>query len=356
MEQEAAGHPKAERTETCAWTFCETSTNTQPIEEAPKMSSKPSVGDVYGKIVNEVIESSRTAFEEDGIDMSALDLLQQEWQHKLSGLKVAGLPWDPKPVASQYPAQNFRQGQPDSAQARAAANLSQIYGPRASAQIAELQAGQRLPQVQPDSHIKQEDKQQVSPYIKQEPTPTLPSLDNYRSPVSQRSPPIKTDQTDGAGDALDDWRAEYARRKETFRQARARNDRLIRNHVKASQQQLEGGGLMEPLDKRPVFSADAILTGQPSLSRPALTRAQGDAPGDDDDDEVDENAINSDLDDPEDAADDIEGEDTTGNVMLCTYDKVQRVKNKWKCTLKDGIMSIDGQDYLFHKGQGEFEW
>ena len=33
-------------------------------------------GDVYGKIVNEVIESSRTAFEEDGIDMSALDLLQ----------------------------------------------------------------------------------------------------------------------------------------------------------------------------------------------------------------------------------------------------------------------------------------
>jgi hypothetical protein len=31
---------------------------------------------VYGKIVNDVIETSRTAFEEDGIDMSALDLLQ----------------------------------------------------------------------------------------------------------------------------------------------------------------------------------------------------------------------------------------------------------------------------------------
>ncbi|RMD42224.1 hypothetical protein DV735_g2863, partial [Chaetothyriales sp. CBS 134920] len=305
------------------------------------MSGKPSVGDVYGKIVNEVIESSRTAFEEDGIDMSALDLLQQ------------------KPVAPPYPAPNFRQAQPDSAQARAAANLNQIYGPRASAQIAELQAGQRLPQVQPDSHIKQEDKQQGPPYIKQETTPTLPNLpniDNYRSPVNQRSPPIKTDQSDGAGDALDDWRAEYARRKETFRQVRARNDRLIRNHVKASQQLLEGGGLMEPLDERTVFPAHSILTGQPSAAPPLLTRAQGDAPGDDDDDEVDENAINSDLDDPEDAADDIEGEDTTGNVMLCTYDKVQRVKNKWKCTLKDGIMSIDGQDYLFHKGQGEFEW
>ena len=33
-------------------------------------------GDVYGKILNDVIEASRVAFEEEGIDMSALDLLQ----------------------------------------------------------------------------------------------------------------------------------------------------------------------------------------------------------------------------------------------------------------------------------------
>jgi transcription initiation factor TFIIA large subunit len=30
--------------------------------------------------------------------------------------------------------------------------------------------------------------------------------------------------------------------------------------------------------------------------------------------------------------------------MLCTYDKVQRVKNKWKCTLKDGILTTNKKE------------
>ncbi len=41
-------------------------------------------------------------------------------------------------------------------------------------------------------------------------------------------------------------------------------------------------------------------------------------------------------------------------MVLCLYDKVQRVKNKWKCVLKDGVASIDGRDYLFAKCNGEF--
>ena len=43
--------------------------------------------------------------------------------------------------------------------------------------------------------------------------------------------------------------------------------------------------------------------------------------------------------------------------------EVQRVKNKWKCVLRDGVASIDGRDYLFSKCNGcvtvltsEFEW
>ena len=41
------------------------------------------------------------------------------------------------------------------------------------------------------------------------------------------------------------------------------------------------------------------------------------------------------------------------NRTLC---QVARVKNKWKCTLKDGVMSVGGKEYVFHKGTGEFEW
>lgn len=36
--------------------------------------------------------------------------------------------------------------------------------------------------------------------------------------------------------------------------------------------------------------------------------------------------------------------------LLCA--QVQRVKNKWKITLRDGVVSAEGKDYLFHKCQG----
>lgn len=77
---------------------------------------------------------------------------------------------------------------------------------------------------------------------------------------------------------------------------------------------------------------------------------------------ADSDAINSDLDD----SDDNEEDDADGNedgeaemeqnIMLCLYDRVQRVRNRWKCALKDGIMNIDGKDYVFQKANGDSEW
>ncbi|CAG8481287.1 6138_t:CDS:2 [Funneliformis mosseae] len=64
--------------------------------------------------------------------------------------------------------------------------------------------------------------------------------------------------------------------------------------------------------------------------------------------------INSDLDDSDEETN-AEGEETQ-NIILCLYDKVTRTKNKWKCQLKDGIMSVNGRDYLFQKGNGDFEF
>lgn len=72
----------------------------------------------------------------------------------------------------------------------------------------------------------------------------------------------------------------------------------------------------------------------------------------------DSDAINSDLDDSEDefnSVDDDDGEES-GMLMLCLYDKVTRTKNKWKCVLKDGVVNVNGKDYLFGKGNGEYEW
>lgn len=67
--------------------------------------------------------------------------------------------------------------------------------------------------------------------------------------------------------------------------------------------------------------------------------------------------IDSDLDDSEDELKD-DGEEDEGeiDIVFCVYDKVQRVKNKWKTVFKDGMIHINGRDYLFAKCNGEFEW
>lgn len=71
----------------------------------------------------------------------------------------------------------------------------------------------------------------------------------------------------------------------------------------------------------------------------------------------DENEIGSDLDDSdEEELDGILDADGNEDLILCLYDKVQRVRNKWKCVLKDGVASIDGRDYVFSKLASELEW
>jgi transcription initiation factor TFIIA large subunit len=77
-----------------------------------------------------------------------------------------------------------------------------------------------------------------------------------------------------------------------------------------------------------------------------------------------DDAINSDLDDSDIESDidsqlgEEEGDDTgiDKSIVLCLYEKVHRTKNKWKCQLKDGVISLGGKDWVFSKANGEFEW
>jgi transcription initiation factor TFIIA large subunit len=67
----------------------------------------------------------------------------------------------------------------------------------------------------------------------------------------------------------------------------------------------------------------------------------------------DEESLNS--------ADDVSGTDgteifETENVVVCQFDKIQRVRNKWRFHLKDGIMSLNGKDFVFQKATGDGEW
>ncbi|KAJ7789780.1 transcription factor IIA, alpha/beta subunit-domain-containing protein [Mycena olivaceomarginata] len=100
-------------------------------------------------------------------------------------------------------------------------------------------------------------------------------------------------------------------------------------------------------------------TAHPSLSVPkAAAHATGangaGARGGNGGGEEDDEAINSDLDDSDDEDDDAADEEGApeGAIVFCTYDKVARVKNKWKCVLKDGMIHTGGRDYLFQRCTG----
>ncbi|KAJ3313452.1 hypothetical protein HDV04_001881 [Boothiomyces sp. JEL0838] len=80
---------------------------------------------------------------------------------------------------------------------------------------------------------------------------------------------------------------------------------------------------------------------------PKINQLDGEDSDDDEDDENDggdSEGIGSDLDDDED-----DENAPTDHLILCQYEKVTRIKNKWKCTLKDGIVNINGRDYVFNR-------
>jgi hypothetical protein len=59
--------------------------------------------------------------------------------------------------------------------------------------------------------------------------------------------------------------------------------------------------------------------------------------------------LNEDDDDELDDTDQGDEELKTNHLVLAQFDKVTRSKNKWKCTLKDGIMHLNNRDILFVK-------
>ncbi|PGH04477.1 transcription initiation factor TFIIA large subunit [Blastomyces parvus] len=283
------------------------------------------------------------------------------------------------------------------AQQRAANALHQRYGAAAANQVHQLQAqsqaalslpgGQKIPGrpvhfpqdqkpplQQPQQYQNPAQQQPQQPQQVQQPHQQHQQL---QQPPQQQRPPMNPSQTDGAGDSLQEWKAEVARRREAAQNHKnsknSGDDHFIRSYVESRGLQLEAGGLLAPLSEQPSFAKGTkrkahVMNDPSALTAPArpspsssniVAPRQYDGPDDYNTgrEEADEDAINSDLDDSEDMLDDHnDGDDAVGQVMLCTYDKVQRVKSKWKCTLKDGILTSGGKEYVFHKGQGEFEW
>lgn len=244
-----------------------------------------------------------------------------------------------RPQGLQLPAQNHQQLQ---------------------AQYAAQQQQQQQRQQQAHLH-QQQSQQQSQPRIKVE--NNNPKVDQGTFPQGRPIGAPYATQTDGADDGLGEWQAMLAGRRALHHE---HGDKIMRMQVEQLRSEFDNG-LMLPMGEGPQRSKGkqrktSLLPSQDPSSGEPLPQLDGDVDDDDEKpdikDEDDENAINSDLDDSDEENQDNMGEDDDemGDSILCTYDKVQRVKNKWKCTLKDGVMSVKGKEFVFHKGTGEFEW
>jgi transcription initiation factor TFIIA large subunit len=184
---------------------------------------------------------------------------------------------------------------------------------------------------------------------------------------------LPTSQMDGSGDSPEAVLMQRGPDGNPVEMGRVEIDRMIHAQIAARFKQMEGGGLMLPLRQA---TKTRSVPGQKRTGRPGQFDGMDDELVKDED--VDLDAVNSDLDDTIDIGGDDDEEDESGYLMLCMYDKVQRVKNKWyvhrarsgisageceltnpdyrKCTLKDGVLTINGREYVFHKATGEYEW
>ena len=246
---------------------------------------------------------------------------------------------------------------PALAQQRAASLLQQQFGSQANASLGAMQQrgislpGQQKPpgNLQLPGQPQQNPQQQYAQQMKQQAAAQQNRIKTEdgqpdQKPYTQNG--LSYAQTDGSGDAMDDWRNLVKATRALSGEQIAKNDNFMRDQIAESSRSLESG-LMLPMSqqkrssksrKAHVRQASRAVGGSTALS--TIPQLDGEL----DDDEDDENAINSDLDDDDDEAANAEEDDDDMDSMLCTYDKVQRVKNKWKCTLKDGVLSANGKE------------
>lgn len=112
---------------------------------------------------------------------------------------------------------------------------------------------------------------------------------------------------------------------ETSELGRVDIDRMLHQQIASRAKAMEGGGLMLPLKEATKNKSVARKSGP---SGPSSFDGGVDTEVKKEQDELDDETINSDLDDPNEVQDEDDDEEID-QIMLCMYDKVQRVKNKW---------------------------
>ncbi|KAL1925692.1 uncharacterized protein VTP21DRAFT_575 [Calcarisporiella thermophila] len=287
------------------------------------MSNNNLVSTVYRFVIDDVISNVRNDFEDMGIDEAVLMELQRSWEQKVAESQVAGLGEHDEEYDynEEYESQQLHSQQPSGETAvQAAANLATLASASVAIQNTESNGVGRPQPFLPPRSI--EDQSQIASQLhSQQQHQQLQQQHHLHHQQPKPQQPQQQTQQGMSG------------------------NRLV----------LPGGsGRIPQLDGADDTIAIRLEDIECDFTITPRTRriAQVDGEEDADDD------INSELDDTDEEEENADGEDGAvgGNIVLCLYDKVTRTKNKWKCILKDGVVFLNGRDYLFHKANGDFEW
>ncbi|CCK72216.1 transcription initiation factor IIA large subunit KNAG_0J01350 [Huiozyma naganishii CBS 8797] len=256
---------------------------------------------VYELIVEAVIQDVREDFENAGIDEQTLQDLKRNWQNKLTESKVTAFSWDD--LNGHTNANTLAVPSLDGADGRLLNEFGTIKGEDTLGDG--IDQGLVLPgfDSQTNNHINTGDPAGIlgGDSIKQE---------------DHGGVPMPGDTLNGDDSGTKD----------------------VEQGDESSSQQIEL--TMNDTDGK---MAEQLRMEEKHAKRSAL---------------LDTDEVGSELDDSDDDYLISEGEEDgpDENLMLCLYDKVTRTKARWKCSLKDGVATINRRDYTFQKAQVEAEW
>ncbi|CAI5759567.1 unnamed protein product [Candida verbasci] len=270
---------------------------------------------LYESIIDDVINDSRQDFENSGIDEATLDELKKIWCEKLSNTGVANFSWDNEDNVKEEEVEE-EEVKEEEEEEEVEVHARQIENQFTTEEINHL--NQPITNTNTNNNniqIKQEPNLgiELPPIIKAENN----SDNNINNNHGLALP--KLNQTDGSFELT------------IYTEDGNKLMQNIKNKNKNLNKKLQ--------------QVDGTLDDE-----------EDDEDDDDGDMFNDSDDINSDLDDLESEKSEEEDGDQEGQIMLCLYDKVQRIKNKWKSSLKEGIANINQKDYVFHKATGECEW
>ncbi|KAG0230791.1 transcription factor IIA, alpha/beta subunit [Mortierella sp. GBAus27b] len=297
---------------------------------------------VYRYVIDDVINNVRRDFEDMGVDETIMHELQRSWEVKIAQSKVVPFQAPERTAVEPYSFEESGYDQsapasaPGPAQISASATPATAFNYRAEPTPAANLANVASSTLQGDSN----NTGRPQPHVPPRSHPggaggnnniSLPGGGRNGTTDSSNIP-----QTDGAADVTN---LEFM--------STAELDAYVEKRFKEVRdaEALTGEAQGEVTFTLTLSDRAARKAKRDGLSGFSIGQVDGE------DDEDDDTGLGSDLDDS-----DGDMDDESENIVLCQYDKVSRTKSKWKCVLKDGIMLINGRDYLFHKANGDFEW